>query len=196
MAGVLKVLVERRLEPREDVVLFSIGASLLSDSDRWLLASHTDLVQQDVVDHPFSLLLHIAHALKHIDVTDAISFSRSVQGEHPVDEISFNIGVCVEKFLHGWVVLERAPWLRPLVRLDNATCCNFCLTIFIFTCFDSLLRVSQHLLILTPVEFLQLDVAKLVLVIFTAFIELKLELFHNIFTTCFVILLWRHANVD
>ena len=99
MAGVLEELVERCLEPSQDVVLLLISSSLLSYTLGRLLARHADLVKQNVVDCTVSLLFNIRLALQNVDIANTVCFARPIQCEHLLDELALDKCVHVENFV-------------------------------------------------------------------------------------------------
>ena len=72
VARILEVLVVGGLEPGQRVVLFPVGAALLPDPLPGLLASHADLVQQDVVDAAIFELFHVGHSFQDVDISDPV----------------------------------------------------------------------------------------------------------------------------
>lgn len=144
VARILEVLVEGGLEPGQSVVIFPIGAALLPDSLPGLLASHSDFVQQDVVDAAFFELFHVGHSFQDVDISDPVVRSRLVEGEHVINELLVDEHVCIKDVEQGRILFKRTPWVRLFVSLNWSARFSLGFALLGVSLLESLLLDSPH----------------------------------------------------
>jgi len=135
------------------VIGFSVGIALLLHSDLGLFVGHADFVKQNVRDFSLFQPCYIALTLEHVDVANSVGWSRLVNCEHILDELTVHEVVHIEDVLECRKVLNCAPWVWPIIGDHRPSrflfCFSFCLVAFQnYFFFD----MVQHSLVLAEVK--------------------------------------------
>ena len=171
VARIFEVLVEWGFEIVKDMVLLLIVQYLSSDSSPIgidLSFRHTNFVQEYVRNITVFEFLDISLPLKNIDKSWRVSWTRLEHSEHSFYENSIHKAVHIENIQEWWKVVNVAPGFLRSIRNNWV----FYDRLLFFSCvFDSsLLDLPEHSLVLSPVKYLQLRFAELIVVIIPFFV--------------------------